>query len=253
MTPNRTPYRKHGTGIYRREMNVKTSPGIAIGEMVDDFHHFRAAIHHDGKVITKVVAEAVRPPWSTCFETTETIKALEGMPLNPSLRAAGQFTPIKQQCTHMFDAAALAIARLGRGLGDVVYSIAIPDRDQYNQTTAEVKRDGEIFFNWTLDDNTISGPEQFSGQQIYGGGLADWAEANLDADTLEATLLTQRACLISLGRAMDIESYTEAGEVPGGPTGACHTFTPGNIEQAVRMVGSVRDLTDWLDPLGNAS
>lgn len=251
--PFRTPYRKHGTGIYRREMNVKTAPGVAIGEMVDDFHHFRVTIYHDDETVQKVVAEAVRPPWSTCADTIETIKALEGMPLHPSLRAVGKYTPIKNQCTHMFDAAALAIARLGRGLGNVIYSIAIPDRDQNNQTTVELKRDGELLFTWELEDNTIIGPEQFSGQKIIGGGLAGWAEATLDVDTLEATLLSQRACLISHARAMDLESYSCAEEVPGGPTGACHTFTSGTIEQAVRMVGSARDLTNWEGPLGEAS
>ena len=249
----RTPYRKYRTGIYRREMNVKIAPGIAIGEMVDDFHHFRATIYHDDKTVQEVIAEALRPPWSTCVQTVDTIKALKGMPLNPSLRASGKYTPIKNQCTHMFDAAALAIARLGRGLGDVVYSIAIPDRDEKAETTVELKRDGKLQFTWKLNDNTIVGPDQFAGQRIIGGQLAEWAEASLDANTLEATLLCQRACLISLGRAMDLESFSCAEEVPGGPTGACHTFTSGTIEQAVRMIGSVRDLTDWNGPLGNAT
>jgi len=249
----RTPYRKYGTGIYRREMNVKTAPGIAIGEMVDDFHHFRATIYHDGKIVQEVIAEALRPPWSTCVQTVDAIKALNGMPLNPSLREPGKYTPIKNQCTHMFDAAALAIARLGRGLGDVVYSIVIPDRDENSATTVAVKRDEKLLFTWKLNDNTIAGPEQFAGQRIVGGRLAEWAEANLDANTLEATLLCQRACLISLGRAMDLESFSCAKEVPGGPTGACHTFTEGTIEQAVRVVGSVRDFTHWNGPLGSAT
>ncbi len=249
----RTPYQTYGSCIYRREMSVKTRPGVAVGEMIDDFHHFRASIYHDGKTVQKVLAEALRPPWSTCVQTVETIKALEGMPLNPSLRAAGRHTPIKAQCTHMFDAAALAIARLGRNLGDVIYSIAIPDRDKNKQTSVEVKRDGELLFHWQLDDNTIAGPDPYAGQLIIGGGLAGWAEKTLDVDLLEATLLTQRACLISQGRAVDLDSYVHAEEVHGGATGACHTFTQGTVEQAVRIVGSVRDLTDWNGPLSDSN
>ena len=249
----RTPYRAYGSGIYRREINVKTWPGIAIGEIVDDFHHFRTEIHHDGKVVKEVIAEVVRAPWSTCPETINTIKVLKGMPLKPSLRSAGQYTPIKNQCTHMFDAAALTIARLARGLGDVVYTISIADRDHKNRTSAEVKRDGKELITFKLDNNKIISPPQFLGQKVTGGGLADWAEVTLDADILEATLLCQRACLISQGRAINLESFTCAEEVPSGPIGACYTFTNGTIERAVRIVGSVRDLTYENGPLRDAS
>lgn len=250
--PQRTPYQPHGTGIYRRELSVSRTEEGAIGELVDDFHHFRARVIVREDVVVGAVAESVRSPWSTCREAESLIERLAGMPLAPSLRAAGRYTPMRSQCTHMFDAAALAIARLGRGLGDVVYSIAIPDRRE-GRTRATLARDGEPLLDWTLDQNRIDSPAPYAGRRIVGGGLADWAEARLDADLAEGALLLQRACLISGGRRLDLESFARARDVPGGPVGSCHTYSDEPLRRATRMVGSVRNLTDAKGPLAHES
>ncbi|MAG29452.1 MAG: hypothetical protein CL908_01005 [Deltaproteobacteria bacterium] len=249
---SRTPYQEYGTAIYRREMSVQLTSDGAIGEMVDDLHHFRVRVVCDGKIVDGVSAESVRPPWSTCSEAEAEIGKLKGMPLDPSLRAAGRFTPIRPQCTHMFDAAALAIARLGRRLGDVTYSIAIPDRVE-GKTRASVKRDGEPCLEWVLSGNGIEGPAPFAGRGIIGHQLADWAGETLDEDTVEAVLLLQRACMISQGRVIDLESYRWARDVPGGPVGACHTYSNDNLERASRVVGSVRNLTHITGRLADES
>lgn len=249
---DRPPYRPHGSGIYRREMSVHRMHDGALGELVDDFHHFRARVVCEDDRVVDVVAESVRPPWSTCAEAEVEIKRLGGMPLSPSLRAAGRYTPIRTQCTHMFDAAALAIARLGRGLGDVVYSIAIPDRSE-ECTTATLQRDGEEILVWELAEREITGPAPFAGRRILGHRFADWAEDALDEDRAEAAMLLQRACLISEGRRLDLESYSRAEDVPGGPVGACHTYTSGNLERAERVVGSLRDLTNVQGRLADRS
>ncbi|MBW1883115.1 MAG: DUF2889 domain-containing protein [Deltaproteobacteria bacterium] len=238
----RVPYQPHGSAIYRREMSVRPTEDGAVGEIVDDFHHFRARVTCDGDTVRDVIAESVRPPWSTCAEAEVEIKRLGGMRLDRSLRAAGRHTPVRAQCTHMFDAAALAIARLARPPADVTYSIAIPDRID-GRTRASLARDGEPVLDWELLDNEIVGPGPFAGRRIVGRQLADWAEASLDDDGIEATLLLQRACVISEGRRIDLEAYSRAQDVPGGPVGACHTYAPGNLERAVRVVGSVRNLT----------
>jgi len=248
----RTTYQPHGTAIYRREMSVRRTPDGAVGELVDDFHHFRARIVCTRDRVSAVVGESLRTPWTTCAEAEGPLQALVGMRLDPSLRGASRHTPSRRQCTHLFDAAALAIARLGRGVGDVRYTIAIPDRVD-GRTVATLERDGEPRLAWALAGNVIGDPPPYAGLGIVGLQLAEWAERTLDAECAEAALLLQRACLISQGRRFDLEAYARAGDVPGGPVGACHTYQPANLERALRVIGSVRNLTDATGRLADRS
>jgi hypothetical protein len=251
----RTPYVPYGSGVYRREVSVRMpQPGTAVGEVIDDFHHFRASVHHDGARVTAAHGEALRHPWTTCAGASLPLRRLEGMPLAGagSLRAAAGHTNWRAQCTHLFDAAALAIARSARGAGPVTYRIAAPDlRD--GRGSIELQRDGRPLLAWNLDGVRITGPEPYADRLLRGGGLADWAEAELDAELAEAVLVLQRAATISIARTIDLERIDRAdGVQPRNPMGQCHTYTPGTVEHAWRMRGSVRNLTG-VDDLRAAS
>ncbi|MBW2268078.1 MAG: DUF2889 domain-containing protein [Deltaproteobacteria bacterium] len=248
----RTPYQPYGTGIYRRELCVRVLPGFAVGELVDDMHHFRATVSHDGERVTDAVGEAVRAPWTTCPEVMGLLERLRGMPLEGSMLAAGRYASMRAQCTHLFDAAALAIARVGRGAGDVRYRIAVPDRRD-GCSVAEIARDGQPVFAWQLREQTIESPAPFAGRRISGAGFARWAEQALDADAAEAALVLQRAAFISIGRSVDVEDFRRASDIPGMPRGSCHTFSDGTVERALRISGSLRNLTLHEGPLAEAS
>jgi hypothetical protein len=59
----------------------------------------------------------------------------------------------------------------------------------------------------------------------------------------------RRACDISFGRAIDLDVFEKA-EMLGEPVrGTCHSFQPGMIEQAVRVMGQTRDFSDDADAL----
>ena len=86
-------------------------------------------------------------------------------------------------------------------------------------------------------------------QQRAGRLGFDWpdaagARAKIDEELAEATLLLQRASVISGGRMFDLEGARHALDVANGPMGQCHTYTPGIVEGAERVVGSLRNLTD---------
>jgi hypothetical protein len=246
----RTPYQPYGSGIYRRELSVQMpAPGIAVGELIDDFHHFRATVHHDGTRVREVVGEAPRYPWATCAGAVLPLRRLEGMPLlgAGSLRAAGRYTSWRAQCTHLFDAAAAAIARSARGAGPVTYRIAAPDPAN-GRGRIELERDGEALLAWSFDGPRITAPEAFAGRLLRGGALADWAESRFDPDLAEAVLVLHRAATIAGARAIDLEAIDRAdGVQPRNPMGQCHTYTPGVVEHGWRMRGSVRNLTGVAD------
>jgi hypothetical protein len=236
-----TPYQPYGSAIYRRELSVRLGPGRAIGELIDDFHHFRASIEHDGARVTAVTGEALRHPWATCAGSVVPLGRLVGMPLDPAARAAARFTSSHLQCTHLFDAASYAIARAARGAGDVVYSIAVPDRVA-GRTCARLLRDRRPLLEWKLRGLEIESPKPYAGRSI-GAGLADWAEGELDVETASAVLALQRACVISGGRALDLERFARADQLPSHPMGRCHTYQLGTVERGFRMSGTVRNLT----------
>lgn len=247
-TPQETGGRRpYGEGIYRRELSVRMpGPGRVVGELVDDFHHFRAQLEHDGRCITRAHGAAVRHPWVTCAEAAAPLRRLEGMALAGagSLRAAARHTSARAQCTHLFDAAALAIARLARGAGPVVYRIAVPDVVD-ERTRPQLWCDGELLLDWRVKGFEVEAPEPFTGQLLRGGGLAAWAEAELPPELAEPALLLQRSCTIARGRALDIEAFDRADRMaPRAMEGACHTYTPGVVERAWRMLGTRRELTD---------
>ena len=243
----RIPYQPFGTAIYRREMRASLGEGVAVGEIIDDFHHFRATLHHDGTRITGIRGEAVRYPWTTCPGADQPLRRLVGLRLESSLRAPGRHTPQRAQCTHLFDAACLAAARVARGVGSVVYAISVPDRVD-GRTRVATSRDGSPVFAWDVVEAEIAGPDPFTGRSI-GSGFAQWAEAALDPDTAEAALLTQRACVIAGGRTMDLEGVPRAALVQPNPMGKCHTYQPDTVEKGDRVVGSIRNLTHETDIL----
>src|SRR3954453_19153948 len=100
------------------------------GDMEDDFHRFGIPLHHDGELVTEVVGEGTRYPWTTCPGAVEPLRALSGAPLTTRLSALGEYAPARQNCTHLFDLTGLAVAHAARGNATTrVYDVAIPDRD----------------------------------------------------------------------------------------------------------------------------
>ncbi len=238
----RTPYRPYGSAIYRRELRVRSREGAAVGELVDDFHHFRSSLYHDGARVTRAVGEAVRFPWTTCAGASLPLARLAGMPLSPSLRAAARYTRWRDQCTHMFDAASLAIVAAACGLRERRWQIAIPDRVR-GRTRATLACDGAPLLDWELDAGVIGGAPPFAGRRLA-KGFADWAEAELEPDLALAALLLQRALVISMGRSMDLERAERASSLSTTPSDQCHTYQPGVAERGLRSLGSVRNWND---------
>jgi hypothetical protein len=245
MTQQRTPYAPYGSATYRRELRARLSPGLAVGELIDDFHHFRAFVHHDGERITDIRAETPRYPWTTCPAAGEVLRELVGAPLCDSVRGPAAHTPARSQCTHLFDAACIAIARAGRAAGDVTYRVAFPDRVE-GRSTATFERDGAPLLEWTLRGFEIESPEPYAGRSIL-RGFADWVADSFDPEHAEALWLFQRACVIAGGRQIDIEAVARADLGRHVPMGVCHTYQPGRADQAFRMLGSVRNLSDEPD------
>jgi len=230
----------YGSGVYRRSILLHAEGGRATGELEDDFHHFRAHIEHDGQCVTAVRGEALRVPWTTCPESARPLKQLEGLAVGCSLHAAATHAPPSAQCTHLFDAAWLAVAFAGLGRdGERRWDIAVPDRKS-GRTTATLERDGELVLRWEVDRNDILDPPPFAGHRLV-GGFGRWAQQTLDAELAEAALILQRGLFIAMGRRHDFDAMRSADEHVDTMGSACYTFGPDVVTRALRVHGSVRD------------
>lgn len=224
-----------------REIHIGTAPGRAVGELVDDFHHFRASIEHDGSSITGIRGEALRIPWQTCGGAIDPLQSLLGMPLARSLRQVAKHTRSHLQCTHLYDAACIAIARAAREAGPICFRIEVPDRVA-GETTATVFRNGAPAFHWHLRGYQIEHPQPFVGRSLYGDDLASWLEETFDPEESETLLVLHRACMIAGGRALPLDDYARAIDVPGTRSGVCHTYSDTYGPTSFRVTGSIRDL-----------
>ena len=149
--------RPYGQGIYRRRIRMTGSEGRVRAELEDDFHHFAVTLGYADGAITRAEGEAIRYPWTTCPGATEPLRRLEGLPLSRSLGAPGRALNAREQCTHLFDVACLAITHAASGRASRQYDIEIPDRVK-GRTTVRLSRDGELRLAWDLDGMEILGP-----------------------------------------------------------------------------------------------
>ena len=233
-------------GSYRRRIRLATrTPETIDAGVEDDFHHFRIRLHHDGRHVRKVEADALRIPWTACGDAGTALQVLEGMPLERSCLAVGRWTSAAQQCTHLFDLAGLAAAHAYRGIsGDAVsgrqYDAEIPyGFDRGARKVVRLWRDGTSVLTWTIEGDHVVEPP-FS-DVPFTGGFFRWADTTLVADDAEAAIVLRRACTIGMGRGMDQDSWSSAADVSAGATGVCYSQQPERRDVALRVRGNILD------------
>lgn len=234
-------------GIYRRRIQICTEPGRAYALLEDDPHCYQVTVSHDGHHVESVVGDAIRTPWETCAAARHNLTRLVGMPLDHNALRARDFTDPGQQCTHMFDAAALAIAHAARGIESRRYDINVECWSFEGKRSVQMSIDGKLTFDGVIDNEIFVDPEHLRG--ISTRSVYQWATQNLtDADALEAIWVLRRAIYISNNRQADLDAYQYAIEVSPG-YGACYVYQPGVAEAAARVQGSTKDFTEHTEQM----
>jgi hypothetical protein len=243
----------YGEGVFRRRIRlVRMGPGEVVGELEDDFHHFRVILRHDDERVLSAAGESPRAPWATCIEGNRKIAAISGLALSPDATAIGAVADARLQCTHTFDLAGMCAAHAWRQLHGGVpvrqYDCAVPDRFGDGRPGVECRIDGRPHLAWTMDAGTIAGPAPFAGVSL-GAGFLRFCRDHLDADTAEAAVALRRAVYISAGRMQQHDWFATAGEVRGALEGTCHTYQPDVVAVSFRRTGTQLDFTDHADVL----
>jgi hypothetical protein len=232
------------TGAFRRAVQLEAKGAWATAELEDDFHHFRVRLTHDGAAVTSARGEAVRHPWSLCPQAGDALDALTGLPLSPNPAAVFTHADPLGQCTHMFEAAGLALAQAARGPGARRYDVVVTD-PVGGRADAELRCDGALVLRWTLQDGAIVAPAAQAGRRpsdIRSRSLLD-----LPSEEAERVLIMRRAAILAPARRLDVDSFPTAAAMGRGR--ACFVLSPGRAERAARAYGSVRDFSAGPGPL----
>jgi len=235
----RLPY---GEGVYRRRILLVGEPGRIVADLEDDFHRMRVVIEHDGERVQNVGGDSTRFPWTECPAALTPLAALRGAKLTTATTAAANGANPRENCTHLFDIATLAVAHAAAARERRRYDIAVPDRID-NRTRPTLARDGEPILTWEVSGSVIKGPAPFTGRSLRGMEFLRWAEAKFDADAAEAAIVLRRGVFISAGRLNDLDTSPNAAALIKWVGATCHSFTPGIAESAHRVMGSSREFT----------
>ena len=226
-------------GVYRRRLRVQTGPGWSHAAMEDDPHHYALELRHDGTQVTAITAQAIRTPWTTCADATRPLQRLVGMVLSPDLQQVWRHANGREQCTHLFDLAGLAVAHAAREIACRDYEAEVPCQDPGARRDAVLRVDGAEALRWTLQRNLVVAPEPFAGQDV--AAMSAWAKQRfVDRDRLQAVLLLRRAVFVAGHRFFDLDRMQRASET-GHVGDACYVFRDGVAEHALRVPGATRE------------
>lgn len=234
--------KKRKMGQFYRAVEIRRDgPARMVGEVEDDFHHFRVVLDHDGMQVTGIEHVALRTPWSLCPMAGGQLQALVGKPLTPEYAEALDQGDIRSNCTHMYDLACILIAHAARGTALRRYDMAVADRVE-GRTHGTLRRDDGFTMAYDVDGTEITAPPPFAGLSLK-RGFPQWATRHLPRDDAEAAIVLRRAIFVSNGRRRDLDDSPNAA-VGARNIGGCFVMREGVADRALRIMGASRDYTD---------
>lgn len=234
----------YGRGVYRRRLRLRATKGRVDVELEDSNHAFCLHLLHDGQRVLKVDAETRRHPFVTCAEAVIRLQPLVGAQLQADGAALRQRLPQGANCTHLHDMALFALAHAGEQPGFVrLYDIVVND-ERDGLTEARVDCDGEPVHVWQVRRDTVAEPLWHAGKPMKRGFYA-WVSQDFQDMPLEAAVALQRGYFVAQSRRVARLPYQEW---PAGadnmPDGTCYSYNHDVVERALRIEGTVWDLTD---------
>lgn len=228
-------------GLFRRRIVAMAQGNRCDAQVEDDFHHMRVWLTHDGHRVLTIDGDMPRPPWNCCPGASAQLGLeLVGMPLSTRIWDLPASVQTKLHCTHMLDAALLAIAQAARG-GERRYELRVPDRLD-ERTSPHAHCNGVEVFRMDLEGDNIVAPPSMAGQNVR--TILPWARTALSDDDLEVMSMMRRALIVARGRMVRQETLVVGADALSRMAGACYTFQPSNM-------GKIARSPTWLDLSGH--
>lgn len=235
-------YDNYGEGLCRRRIRLENiSDSVSIGELEDDFHHFRVEIHHKGNRVNHIQGTTFRAPWSTCSEVNKPLQEIIGLQLSKDSTSIGAYGSPTENCTHLFDLTGLLVSHILGEERNKQYDLAITDPVNGFQKLF-LWKDGIAVFKWEVQDSVIIAPKTLEGVSLQGKFIS-WAKDNFDEAIVEGAIALRRMIHISMGRGTNLDQVELGTEHVDGPKGRCYTYSENVLFRAKREKKSVRDFS----------
>src|SRR6185437_8448281 len=167
---------------YRRRFIIRPSPRCVRSDLEDDYHCMGVAVHHDGRIATRIEAVMARAPWTTCpGAVAELLMTFTGVALDAfPERGAKQLN-----CTHLHDLAVLAAVH-AYDQSPLVYDILVTDPVE-GRRAAEIRRNGTPLLSLSEAAGRMVAPAGAAGLAL--DGLRPWIDSLAPALKEPARLL----------------------------------------------------------------
>lgn len=232
-----------GTGVLRRALRLRGFEGGVEAALEDMCHAMICTLHHDGEVVTSLEADFRRYTLQLCPGASEPLKQIVGMPIATTTAELFANGRARQNCTHMLDLAWLALRHASRGETEWLYEVEIPDAPS-GPMRGQLRRNGEVVQDWTVERNVIVSPPSLSGQALT-GGFTRWitTESGLTDQEAEECLVLHKGFFMTGARQFLIpqgpltESYRKS------VAGVCYGYAHERIDEAIGLGGMKRDFS----------
>lgn len=231
--------------LFFRRIIIDAAPRECQVAMEDEHHYFILRFGHDGERITSVDSHSRRTPWTICPQAASRLQEFVGQPLCRRLPVGMQEIDAKQQCTHQYDLAMLALVQAGQPGRREYVSRVVGAMHEYRH--AQLWLNDRLLLDWRLKGTLIHSSDEFDQQDLR--QIMPWAEANLSDAQLEALFVQRRSVMVAASKGYNLDLIQNAGQAMRMRGGACFVFQPERADQAIRVVGSTRQDVKGSDDL----
>jgi len=232
----------YGGGVFNRRIHIVKKDNTLFGALEDCNHGFKVTIHHDGKVVTDIQPEFMRVPFTTCDSADKPIRELIGASLNSSLKDLLQHAEPVKNCTHLYDLCCWTILQSQYPETEITYDVLVGDAVE-GVSDLSVARNGKVLHQWQAKNGELISPENLQGKPLF-VGFYHWVNEAFSGLELEAALVLQKGNLVSVGRMLDVDGMAGGRASDEHDRNACHTYSPENRDEAIRIANTTRDFTN---------
>lgn len=216
-----------------------------MAQFADIYHEMACTVYHDGRRVTEVSGQTIRYPANLCPGAVASLATLKGYALDTPLSDFYADGRAKQQCTHLYDLAVLAIQHCRRQ-GERLYEAEVPDMT--GTVDVSVTCNGALIHQWQILNEHIVAPDSLKGRPVI-KGFMNWARnVYQSAEEFEAAMVLSKTIFIARGRRFNMaEGQRGTMNQHELLTNSCYAYQAERAHLGRYLGTNERDFTEGVD------